>query len=205
MWSKVAVIVALVVSFTTVPVHGQRLNEWVKQKKTQKAYLIQQIAALKVYLKYLKDGYKIVRKGMALVGDIKEGNFNSHKEYFASLRNVNRVVSFSPNASRIVYLQSLTVRLVNKLQSDLETSGLAEEEIKYLKSVCDNILVVSEHHTEELETLLTDGKLVLKDDERLARLDNLHKGVLNCFTFTKTLSDDTRMLVLQREIDRIKE
>src|SRR5688572_5776828 len=84
---------------------SQTWNEWFRQKKTQKQYLVQQIAALKVYLKYLKEGYTVVKKGMQIVGDIKEGNFNSHKDYFNSLREVNVLVSGSGKVSSTLYYE----------------------------------------------------------------------------------------------------
>ena len=201
-WNKLTAIVSLVVFVTTVPVRAQTINEWFKQKKTQKAYLIQQIAALKVYLEYLKDGYDIVKKGMTLVGDIKEGNLNSHKEYFGSLSNVNRVVSSSPQASRIVYLQTLTVRIINQLKRRLDNPELTDAERSYLENVCSNVLTLTHNNAEELENVLTDGKLEMKDDERIARLDHLYKEVLSCFTFTKALCEDTGLLIFQREKER---
>lgn len=201
-WNKLTAIVSLVVFVTTVPVRAQTINEWFKQKKTQKAYLIQQIAALKVYLEYLKDGYDIVKKGMTLVGDIKEGNLNSHKEYFGSLSNVNRVVSSSPQASRIVYLQTLTVRIINQLKRRLDNPELTDAERSYLENVCSNVLTLTHNNAEELENVLTDGKLEMKDDERIARLDHLYKEVLGCFTFTKALSEDTGLLIFQREKEK---
>ncbi|HYF69970.1 MAG TPA: hypothetical protein VD884_17635 [Ohtaekwangia sp.] len=201
-WNKRAVTAALMVIVITIPSHAQTFNEWFKQKKTQKTYLIQQIAALKVYLEYLKDGYDIVKKGMTLVGDIKEGNFNSHKEYFGSLKKVNRLVSSSPQASRIVYLQTLTVRLISQLRNRLDDSELTEAEREYLEKVCSNLLTITQDNTEQFETLLTDGKLEMKDDERIDRLNDLYNEVLTCFTFTKTFTNDTGLLILQREKER---
>jgi hypothetical protein len=201
-WNRTSAIAALLVITMATPIRAQTLNEWVKQKKTQKAYLIQQIAALKVYLEYLKDGYDIVKKGMAMVGDIKEGNFNSHKEYFGSLRNVNRLVSSSPQASRLVYLQTVTVRLINQLRNRLNDPELTEAEREYLERVCSNLLKITQDNTQKLETLLTDGKLEMKDDERIDRLNDLYTNALRCFTFTRTLCNDTNLLILQRERDR---
>jgi hypothetical protein len=201
-WNKKSVTTALMVIVIAIPSHAQTFNEWFKQKKTQKAYLIQQIAALKVYLEYLKDGYDIVKKGMTMVGDIKEGNFNSHKEYFRSLKKVSRLVSSSPQASRIVYLQTLTVRLINQLRNRLDDSELTEAEREYLEKVCSNLFTITQENTDQLETLLTDGKLEMKDDERIDRLNDLYNEVLTCFTFTKTFTNDTGLLILQREKER---
>jgi len=66
--------VTIIILLSGAQVNAQTWNEWFRQKKTQKKYLVQQIAALKVYLKYLKQGYRIVDKGLSLVGDIKDGN-----------------------------------------------------------------------------------------------------------------------------------
>lgn len=201
-WNRTAATAALLMITIAAPVRAQTFNEWFKQKKTQKAYLIQQIAALKVYLECLKDGYDIVKKGMNIVGDIKEGNYNSHKEYFGSLSKVNRLVSSSTQASRIVYLQTITVRLINQLRTRLDDSELTEAERKYLEKVCSNIMVITKDNTEQLELLLTDGKLEMKDGERIDRLNELDRNVLTCFTFTKNLWDDTNLLILQREDER---
>lgn len=56
----------------------QTFHEWFRQKKTQKKYLIQQIAALKVYLGYVQKGYSIAQKGLTTVSNIKKGNFDLH-------------------------------------------------------------------------------------------------------------------------------
>ena len=40
---------------------AQTFNEWFRQKATQKKYLIQQIAALQVYLDYVQKGYAIAQ------------------------------------------------------------------------------------------------------------------------------------------------
>src|SRR3954469_16226731 len=129
--------------------HGfsQTWNEWFRQKKTQKKYLIQQIAALKLYLKYLKEGYGIVEKGMRIVGDIKEGNFNSHNEYFASLEEVNEFVSGSGKVSTIIMYENATIQLISKIRKDADqNSELKNEEKNYIKKVCNNLLEMSEEN-----------------------------------------------------------
>ena len=55
---KIMATIACIILSTNIG-HSQKWDEWFKQKKTQKKYLIQQIAALKVYLGYLKEGYDI--------------------------------------------------------------------------------------------------------------------------------------------------
>src|SRR5690242_14173593 len=68
---------------------GQNTQEWTRQKKTQIKYLLQQIAANKVYIEYLEKGYNIARKGLQAINDIKRGDFDLSFDFFESQKNVN--------------------------------------------------------------------------------------------------------------------
>ena len=52
---------------------SQVLDEWTNQSATQKKYLVQQIASLKVYIDYLEKGYNITEKGLNTISDLKNG------------------------------------------------------------------------------------------------------------------------------------
>src|SRR3954463_9131175 len=71
---------------------AQTWDEWFKQKKTQVKYLEEQIIALHVNGNYLEEGYKIVQGGLSAIHDIKNGDFNLHKDYFSSLKRVNTAI-----------------------------------------------------------------------------------------------------------------
>lgn len=78
------IIVALVAYLAvSLPVHAQTWSEWFRQKKTQKKYLLQQIAALKVYIDYAEKGYKIACDGIHAVREIKRGDFNLHDNFLS--------------------------------------------------------------------------------------------------------------------------
>ena len=66
--------------------HTQTWDEWFRQKETQKKYLLEQIAALNVYLGYVKEGYSIARDGLRIINDIKQGDFKLHDDKFQSLQ-----------------------------------------------------------------------------------------------------------------------
>jgi hypothetical protein len=179
---------------------AQTWNEWFRQKKTQKKYLIQQIAALKVYLNYLKKGYGIVQKGMKVVGDIKEGNFKSHDEYFTSLRSVNEIVSSSGKVSATIYYENLTIETIKHIIKDLEgTHVLTIEEREYVRSVGNNLFYLSERNVDEVKNLITANELEMKDDERLSRLLVLYEDAKDRFSFSRKFYNDNRVLILQRE------
>ncbi len=178
---------------------AQTFNEWFRQKKTQKQYLLQQIAALKVYLDYLKKGYKIVDKGLTIVGDIKEGKFDLDIEYLESLRNVNSAVSGSAKVASIIAYQKRIMVEFRRLEDLANESGyLTIEERKYVESVYSNMLRESELSLDELDRVLSNSDFEMKDDERVKRVDALYVDMKDKYTFTKSFSNSTQVLIAQR-------
>ncbi|MGB4400952.1 MAG: hypothetical protein WBJ10_16380, partial [Daejeonella sp.] len=57
---------------------AQTWDEIFKQKETQKKYLVQQLAALKLYAGYLKKGYDIADKGISSIKAFSNGEFKLH-------------------------------------------------------------------------------------------------------------------------------
>jgi hypothetical protein len=197
---KFRILIVSLLLFVVQTAYSQTWNEWFRQKKTQKKYLIQQIAALKVYLKYLKKGYGIVKKGMQVVGDIKEGNFNSHKEYFGSLKEVNEVISGSGKVSSTLYFEAAIIDILKKIRKDAdESSILSSAEKQYIYSVCDNLLQLSDEAVSDLQDLLTDSHLEMKDDERITRLVRLNGEARDRFSYTRRFFNSNRLLIMQRE------
>ncbi|OLY94220.1 hypothetical protein SAMN05444008_105210 [Cnuella takakiae] len=94
---------------------AQNADEWLRQRKTQLRYLAEQAAALRMYAGHLERGYGVVQGGLALISDVKTGEFSLHKDYFNSLQNVKpavrgywKVGAITLSAHRILgmYLQS---------------------------------------------------------------------------------------------------
>ena len=174
-------------------------NEWFRQKKTQRKYLVQQIAALKVYLEYLKKGYDIAQKGLTTIGDIKNGTFNLDKDYFNSLKQVSPVVRNSPKVNEILVYQQYIQRDFRKLLQDCQVDeNFAPSEVNYMQSVYQNMLVECNISIDELTLITTVGEAEMKDDERLLRLDKIHEDMLDKYAFTQDFVAGTRMLSLQR-------
>lgn len=179
--------------------HAQKWDEWFKQKKTQKKYLIEQIAALKVYLEYLKEGYDIAKKGLTIVGDIKEGKFDLDLEYIASLGNVNPAISGSPKVSSIIAYQRLVILEFHKLkQLTSDSDFLTREERNYIADVYANMLRESELTLHELDRVLSNSDFEMKDDERLQRLDLLYSDMKDKYMFTRAFSNSAELLIGQR-------
>jgi hypothetical protein len=198
--NKLLLIVAFAISATIC--NGQTFNEWFRQKKTQKKYLLQQIAALKVYLDYLKKGYKIVDKGLTIVGDIKQGKFDLDIEYLESLKNVNSAVSGSAKVASIVAYQRMIIIEFRRLKASAnDTDLLTNEEKQYLESVYANMLRESEMSLDELDRVLSNSDFEMKDDERVKRVDALYVDMKDKYTFTKSFANSTEVLIAQRSKD----
>lgn len=179
--------------------NAQTFNEWFRQKKTQKKYLLQQIAALKVYLDYLKKGYKIVDKGLTIVGDIKQGKFDLDIEYLESLANVNSAVSGSAKvASIIAYQKRIMIEFRRLKDLTNESEYFTREEKKYVESVYANMLCESEMSLDELDRVLSNSDFEMKDDERVKRVDVLYSDMKDKYEFTKSFSNSTQVLIAQR-------
>jgi hypothetical protein len=98
-------------------VFGQTTEEWTAQDKTQIEYLLQQIAAQKVYLDYLEKGYGIAKSGLHAIRDIKKGDFNLHSDYFNALREVNPEIKSSPKVGDIIFLQ---LRIIKEAKATIQ-------------------------------------------------------------------------------------
>jgi hypothetical protein len=180
-------------------VQAQTWNEWFRQKKTQKKYLIQQIAALKVYLKYLKEGYDVAKKGLGMIGDIKDGNFNDHSTYFASLSLVNPSIKQSGKIALIAHMQQQIMSEFNKLDKECrENEYLTDDELEYVRDVYSNMLVKCEESISELNTIITDHSSQLKDDERIERIDLIYEDMSDKRDFARSFSNSTRIIMAQR-------
>ncbi|OJV54339.1 MAG: hypothetical protein BGO31_13015 [Bacteroidetes bacterium 43-16] len=153
---------------------GTVFKEWFNQKKTQKEYLLNQIAALQVYIEYGKKGYQIYDKGLGLIGTFKGGEFNLHNDFFLSLKGVNPRIARYGKVAAIIQLQYNTIRTSTQTIRAVRDSDAPTERKNYISRVFNNILTDSEKLVEELLLLTTSNKLELKDDERLRRIDLLY-------------------------------
>lgn len=173
---------------------AQTWNEIFKQKKTQKKYLLQQIAALQVYIGYAKKGYDLVGSGIHLVKDITNGEFGLHRAFFASLATVNPSIKNSAVVGEIV---SGGLGMISVL-GGWKNMDLSETEWPYVALVRANLLTECAHDLEELLLVTTSGKLEMKDDERLQRLEKLRLSVQDKYDFALSFTSELEILARQR-------
>lgn len=189
---------------------SQTTEEWLNQKATQKKYLLQQIAALKVYLGYAKKGYTIVTSGVNTIRNIKNGELNLHWDFFNRLKKVNPAIRKYAKVADIIAFQVKIIKQTKiTIQQIRETKQFTEAELDHCKQVFDNLLNECMKTVEELILVTTSGKLEMKDDERLKRIDRLYADVQDKYSFACAFSEDMALLTVQRlgeqmEINRSK-
>lgn len=192
-------IILLMLNFFYTGIQAQAFNEWFRQKKTQKKYLIKQIAALKIYLKAVKKGYSIAKEGLTIIGDIKDGDLNLHTAYFRSLETVNPVVSGNEKVEDIIALQKEIMNMYKHFYSHLEESEVFDsEEVAFVHRVYERLIVDCANTIDELIVITTSGKLQMKDNERLQRIDALHLDMQDKYTFAQSFSHEATILAVNR-------
>ena len=178
---------------------AQTFAEWFRQKKTQKQYLIGQIAALQVYIGYAQKGYSIAKEGLNTIGDFKRGEFNLHTGYFNSLKSVNPKIKQYVKVADIMAMQVTIIQSYGRTRRHVRESGAFNgEELDYVMRVLGRLLDDCSNTLDELISVTTDGNPEMKDDERLKRINILYKDMTDKYTFSQSFHSETMVLAASR-------
>jgi len=179
--------------------HAQTFDEWFRQKETQKKYLLQQIAALQVYMGYLRKGYKIAKDGLHTISGFTKGEWNLHSDYFNSLKTVHPSIKRYARVADIIALQLKIVQDYHQNYEQLRnTKAFSGDELVYINGVFTRLLDDCAQTLDALIMITTDGKLEMKDDERLKRIDQLYTDMQDQYSFSQSFSNDAKMLAASR-------
>lgn len=179
--------------------YGQTWNEFFKQNKTQKKYLIEQIAALKAYAGYATKGYQVIKEGSNLISDIKNGDFNLHGEHFQSLKRVNPELKRSDKVNAIISMQAEMAKGRSTTVSVVEKSDvLGHAEIRLITDTYSSLAREASMDLEELQLLIEDGRLELSDDQRMERIDKLYRAMTKKYGFQLNADQQVRALIESR-------
>ncbi|MCF0059864.1 hypothetical protein MUK70_11500 [Dyadobacter chenwenxiniae] len=178
---------------------GQTFKEWFRQKKTQKKYLIEQIAQLKIYLELTEKGYKIAKEGLTMIGDINNVEFKLHKNHFDSLKVVNPKIASLVKVKWIgMYhgeVKSVCSSCVSKLS---QSEFLTSDELAYLRAVFDRLSSDCDRIQVSLKEVTTDGSYAMTDNDRIKRVEDLYQHMLFNFTFSKAFCSESAVLAAAR-------
>ena len=179
--------------------NAQTLAEWTQQKKTQIQYLLDQIAANKVSIDYLEKGYEIARTGLNTIQNIKNGDFNLHRDFFGSLEIVNPKIKTYTRVADIIAYQVRIVKNIGTTIKNLKESGqFNADELDYSKAVFENLLDECLKNVDELYLVITSDELQMTDDERIKRIDQLYTDMQDKYSFCQSFSKECSVIALQR-------
>lgn len=178
---------------------AQTFAEWFQQKKTQKKYLVQQIAALQVYIEFAQKGYVIAKEGLSTISGFAKGEFDLHSDYFNSLKTVNPKIKKYAKIADIIVLQIKIVQGSHRTcQQVSQSDAFSGEELDYIQKVFGRLIDDCNKTLDELISITTDGKLEMKDDERMARIDKLYLDMQDKYTFSQSFGNDTKTMAMAR-------
>ncbi|WP_373524161.1 hypothetical protein [Aquiflexum sp.] len=206
---KKTVLLIVLAVLSTGSLMAQNFDEWWRQKQTKKRYLLEQIAALKVYTNTAWKCYETARAGLGVIGEIKEGDFNIHSEHFGKLRKISPTVATYSRLAEILNLQTGLVSLRSR-NSGMDMEFLDNKEREFAMRFFTRTITESMVNLSLLTSLLTDSTVEMTDRERLDRIEGIYAEMLETYSFALILDNDLRGLSAERrkeqkEIKRMEE
>lgn len=194
---KSLVLSLIFISLFFVPEKGQSQtwSEIFRQKKTQQKYLLEQIAALKVYSGYLKKGYEIVHHGLDTIEDFTGGEFSLHKGFISSLKAVNPLIRNNSKVAEIIAFQVAINKRFNIID---DHPMLSLNNLLYIRKVKEELLKACADDMEELLLVITANKLEMTDDERIRRLDKVYLEMQDKSAFSQYFANQVSLLIKQK-------
>lgn len=191
---KVLVLLMLLSLVSQTSLLAQTWNELFSQEKTQKRYLLEQIAALQVFTGYLKKGYQIAGSGLETIRSLSNAELSLRRGYLSALRITSPVISANPKLREI-----LTMQLgIDKMLNSLLGSDLTSDDRAYLTTVRGKIFDDCDADRQELAIIL-GVNIKMTDDQRIARIERIYQSSLDMLAFSQSLTGQVRLLVAQRK------
>jgi len=186
------IVILIAICLTSRPAHAQGLI------KT----MLEQIARLDVTLQEAKQGYSIVKKGLTVIGNIKQGDFNLHSDYFSSLSTVKSPIKSYVRVADILRMQVAILNDCRTTVGQLTPTGLyTAVQLAYCARVFAGLAEKTGRDMDELTGILSDGEWQMSDEERLARIDALYRQVSEKYMFCRSFCNHARAMGAQRSLD----
>ena len=180
----------------TVTAKAQTFAEWFQQNKTQKKYLLQQIAALAVFSGHLKQGYQVASKGLGSIsGSLKLEN-SLHNTYYSRLQTVDANVRNNTMIKEITVWQQ---DILNRLAGIDQIVGMTADEKNYLNSVRTAVLNDCDSQINTLQNVITDGKLEMSDAERISLISKIHTAMMDNYRFVSGFAAQVKIYAARRQ------
>jgi len=159
----------------------------------------QKLQQLKEILDNMKRGYKILDQGYTTIKNLSEGNFTLHQIFLDGLLLVNPTVRNYKRIPMIINYQKMLVEEYNRAYSRFRNDkNFTADEIAYLSHVYANLFDASLKNLDDLVMIITESKLRMNDDERMAAIDRIYFDMENKLVFLRAFNNSTNILAIQR-------
>jgi hypothetical protein len=187
---------ALVTAAMSHCAQAQTFAEWFSQKKTQKKYLLQQIAALQIYSGYLKTGYGIAKGGLSTIGGYIGNEYGLHGSYYTHLKTVSGPVRTNSQVADILRWQQDILKQTAAIKKQ---DGLTNSESAYTGKVCNSLLSDCDARMNDLQTILADQKTAMSDEERIRQIARLHGAMQDNYRFAAQFRTQLQLYVRNKQ------
>lgn len=195
-----SIIMGLALSLFAATGYAQTWEEWIRPKQTQIKYLRQQIAKLQVYLGAVREGYAIVRQGLDVIGNIKEGEFDLHDLFFSNLKRVKEPIYQLSHVSECDALQRRIRSSAFALQQYVQQAPLLSDELRaFVTRQLEGILKGLQMDLQQLQVALSSGDIELSDRERIDQIQKIHNALFQKSEFITRFTAAVRLLCERRQ------
>jgi hypothetical protein len=182
-----------------VNLQAQTWEEWFKQKETQIRYLVEQVAALRMYGSTVQKGYEVVNGGLKDISLLKKDDLILHQGQFASLLLVKPGVRNSGVVHRFISLHTSIMSIYRECKGRVRRDNeFSKEENAYFTGVLENIVRECKAAGEEALLLISDGQFQMCDGERLKRLQTLSGTMKELYVFLRQFRNNISIAALNR-------
>jgi hypothetical protein len=193
------ILMLIVLTGMAIGARAQNLTAWFKQKETQRKYLLEQIAAMRLYHTSVKKGYALTQHNLTTIGGIKNGCFMKDKEYFGSLKKVRPKLKNQARVADIITIQVKIMEAQKHFSRQVRESGAFHaEEISFVNRVFKRLQDDCADKLDELILVTTDDKLVMADGERQKRIDHIYQQMQNKYSITQSFGRGAMVLGMAR-------
>lgn len=141
-------------------------------------------------------GYSIVENGLTVIGQIHGAEFGLHQAYFASLSAVNPAVAGMPEVQDCLAIeQDLVTGLSAALGRWRRSGALTADELAMADGVYQRLCQRGSEELAELRDLLTEGRLVIGDAERMERVRAVDQEVKREWLFGRRFAAEAEVLI----------
>ncbi len=197
-WIKRCAGLLLLLLAFTVYGRGQSLADDIEQLKLD----YQKLAQLKTLLKDMYRDYDVLKNGYEHIRSMAKGNFNLHQDFLNALLLVSPAVREYVGVRNVLQKEALLVKAYRAGERMYSSGGnFNASQLAYISGLYASLLAGSERNLDELNLVLSDGKLRMSDAERMAAVDWIDRDMDQRLVMMRDLENGGLILAGQKGVE----